>query len=267
VRLPPKEREALRILLENAQAEYVARGEIFNDALGPAFDYKNPRDQEMVALICAVLAYGRVQQIQLSIRKLLQPWGTSPTTALTQASIKDVKEATRGWAHRFNSSSDGYHLLVSLGEIYKQSGTLESSLQLQPEDSANQILEKLVQKIEDHLPERPNPSFWYLFPRPSRGSACKRLNLFLRWMVGQSKTDLALWKSVSTKNLIIPVDTHIHRQALSLGLTKRKANDWKTAEEITAALRFLDPQDPTRFDFALCHLGINGKILKRSDLR
>lgn len=267
MRLRPKERETLLSILEKTQSEYEAKGEIHNDALGPALAYGEHCDREMVALICAVLAYGRVQQIQASIRKLLLPLGSKPVSALLQSSEKDVKKAVAGWAHRFNSSTDAYHLLMSLRNIYGESATLEGSLALRGEESANQVLERLVDKIEVCLPGTPNPSFWYLFPRPSRGSACKRLNLFLRWMVGKSRTDLSLWKSVRISALVIPVDTHIHRQALSLGFTKRKANDWKTAEEITAALRLLDQEDPTRFDFALCHLGINGKILKRSDLR
>jgi len=97
-----------------------------------------------------------------------------------------------------------------------------------------------------------------LFPSPENGSACKRMNLFLRWMVRTKDIDLGVWNKIHPSKLIIPLDTHIARISRCLGLTKRKAPDWKTAKEITESLKKLDPDDPLKYDFALCHQGISG---------
>jgi uncharacterized protein (TIGR02757 family) len=95
---------------------------------------------------------------------------------------------------------------------------------------------------------------------PGGSGAHKRLNLFLRWMVrGPDGIDFGIWKCLSPAQLVVPLDTHLHRVALRVGLTARKSAGWRTAEEITASLRRIDPADPVRFDFALCHLGMSGK--------
>jgi uncharacterized protein (TIGR02757 family) len=107
----------------------------------------------------------------------------------------------------------------------------------------------------------------HLLPHPARGSACKRLNLFLRWMVRAGGADFGLWRGVPASALVIPLDTHVHRIAGFIGLTARKDLSWRTAEEITARLRAIDPRDPVRFDFALSHLGISGSCPSRRDAR
>ena len=96
----------------------------------------------------------------------------------------------------------------------------------------------------------------YFFPRPSAGSACKRLNLFLRWMVRSDEVDLGVWRSLRPGQLIVPLDTHIIRLARCLRLTRYTSPGWKMAADITARLRALDPHDPVRFDFSICHVGM-----------
>ena len=99
----------------------------------------------------------------------------------------------------------------------------------------------------------------FLFPRPERGSACKRHNLFLRWVVrGPDGVDLGLWSAVSPRDLVVPLDTHMARLGGALGLTRRKTPDWRMAEEITASLRLACPEDPVKFDYPLTRLGILG---------
>ncbi len=104
------------------------------------------------------------------------------------------------------------------------------------------------------VPARPGVA--YFFPRPSAGSACKRLNLFLRWMVRQDALDLGVWRGVSAAQLVVPLDTHVIRVGRCLGLTRYTSPGWRMAADITGALRRLDPGDPVRYDFALCHLGM-----------
>jgi len=95
-----------------------------------------------------------------------------------------------------------------------------------------------------------------MFPDPKKGSACKRMNLFLRWMVRKDDMDLGLWGEIPTSKLIIPVDTHVARIAKELGLTKQTTANWKMAEEITENLKMFDREDPVKYDFALCHIGM-----------
>ena len=99
--------------------------------------------------------------------------------------------------------------------------------------------------------------FAYFFPRPVDGSACKRLNLYLRWMVRNDRVDFGLWPGVDPAKLVVPLDTHIIRVGTCLGLTRRRSPGWAMAREITAGLRRWDPADPVKYDFALCHLGMH----------
>ncbi len=101
-------------------------------------------------------------------------------------------------------------------------------------------------------------SLTQFFASPKKDSACKRMNLFLRWMVRNKDIDLGVWNKIPPSKLIIPLDTHIAKISQCLGLTKRVSLDWKTAKEITESLKKLDPEDPLKYDFALCHQGISG---------
>ncbi len=113
-----------------------------------------------------------------------------------------------------------------------------------------------VRRAYGRAPRR--PGVCYFFPRPSAGSACKRLNLYLRWMVRRDEVDLGAWTSVSPSQLIVPLDTHVIRLGRCLRLTRYTSPGWRMAADITGALRRLDPADPVRFDFALCHVGMMG---------
>ena len=103
---------------------------------------------------------------------------------------------------------------------------------------------------------RQRPGVCYFFPRPSAGSACKRLNLFLRWMVRRDALDLGVWTRVSPARLVVPLDTHVIRVGRCLRLTRYTSPGWPMARDITASLRRLDPDDPVKYDFSLCHLGM-----------
>jgi uncharacterized protein (TIGR02757 family) len=111
-----------------------------------------------------------------------------------------------------------------------------------------------LKPVYGRIPQR--PGVCYFFPRPSAGSACKRLNLFLRWMVRKDAIDMGVWTNVSPSRLIVPLDTHVIRLGRCLRLTKYASPGWKMAAEITASLRELDPRDPVRYDFSLCHIGM-----------
>jgi uncharacterized protein (TIGR02757 family) len=259
-----KRADFLRNLLEQVAEEYTLSNELESDALAPALKYHDWHSREFAAFVCSVLAYGRVEHIKKSINQLLKPMGTNPHQWLLDSDKQGLKRATSGWRHRFNTGSDAYHLLLLLQEIYRSKRSIENFLNISEMDQAKDIIERFVEQAQAILTKnkwRVSKSFWFFFPKPSAGSACKRMNLFLRWMVGKSEQDLNLWTAMKTDKLMIPIDVHILNQAKSLKLTKRKQADWKTVEEVTNMLRILDSNDPTRFDFALCHLGMNGRIL------
>lgn len=264
-----KKEQALKLkaLLERVAEEYKSSNEVNADAIAPALRYKDWHSKELAAFICSVIAYGRVEHIKKSICKLLDGMGDNPHQWLLNAKESDLKRVTKNWCHRFNTEADAFHLLLLLKTIYQDHHSIERFLGITEKDTAREVIERFVVQSEALLKEnkwRVKKSFWFFFPRPSLGSACKRMNLYLRWMVGRSAQDFGLWSSMPPKKLMIPLDVHILNQARSLKLTKRKQADWRTVEEVTEKLKMLDSEDPTRFDFALCHLGMNGKILKSS---
>lgn len=263
--MKPKEVERLLEMLSQAEQKFLITKEIETDAIAPALRYKDKRNKEFAAFVCAVLAYGKVAHINKSVRALLDPFGRTPVDFLLRTPNELVEMRLTGWKHRFNTQDDAFQLMLLLKSIYEREKSLESFICVdENRENVKDLIENFVLKVEKRLKElriKPKKSFWFFFPRPSSGSACKRMNLYLRWMVGRGPFDLQLWDSLSEKDLLIPLDVHLLNQARSLKLTKRKQADWKTVEEVTDKLRFLDKDNPTRFDFALCHLGIKGKIL------
>ncbi len=264
----PEDFAILKRELEVLQKEFESSQEVMNDAQEPARRYKEGRDQEFAAYVCSAIAYGKVAHIKNSIHRLLDPMGKKPVQFLTQSSLRDLKFLTDPWKHRFNTSEDAFWLLVFLRDIYSRYASLEEWIDPREGEDVFHLMERWVESFRKHSwpagvrAPQAKDSVWFFFPRPSSGGACKRMNLFLRWMVGRSATDFGLWTRVKPSQLVIPLDVHVHRQALSLRLTRRKAGDWRTAIEITESLKKIDAEDPTRFDFALCHAGIRGLDLK-----
>ena len=121
-------------------------------------------------------------------------------------------------------------------------------------------------ELRDVFPRgRLTRGYRHMFPLPSVGGPCKRLHLFLRWMVRREPPDFGLWTEVSPRRLLMPVDTHVENMSRAIGLTRRKSRNWKMAEEITASLAAIDPGDPVKYDFALCHKRMSGDCLDRRD--
>jgi uncharacterized protein (TIGR02757 family) len=169
--------------------------------------------------------------------------------------------------HRWTRGEDIAALLWILRQMLEQAGSVEQffAAGLAPEaedvgtalDSfSTRALALDIRRAYGRLPKK--PGVCYFFPRPSAGSACKRLNLYLRWMVRRDEVDLGAWTSVSPSQLIVPLDTHVIRLGRCLRLTHYTSPGWRMAADITRALRRLDAADPVRFDFALCHVGMMG---------
>jgi uncharacterized protein (TIGR02757 family) len=171
----------------------------------------------------------------------------------------------RAMVHRWTRGADLVALLWILRQMLERSGSIEQFFVEGDDSSAPDISNGLdsfsrralaldLKAAYGRVPKRPGVG--YFFPRPSAGSGCKRLNLFLRWMVRRDAVDLGAWTAIAPSRLVVPLDTHVIRLGRCLRLTRYTSPGWKMAAEITASLRRIDPADPVRFDFSLCHVGM-----------
>lgn len=223
-------------------------------------------DREVAAFIAGALAFGRVSSVKASISRVLAAMGPHPA-----AFVRDFDPRTHGplfesFVHRWTRGPDIIALILVLQDMLRAHGSLEACFAagLKPGDvdvqgaldafSARACDVDLRPAYGRRLPAR--TGVHYFFSRPSGGSGCKRLNLFLRWMVRRDQVDPGGWTTVSPSQLIVPLDTHVIRLGRCLRLTRLTSPGWRMASEITASLRALDPHDPVRYDFSLCHLGM-----------
>lgn len=227
--------------------------------------YADPADQEIVAFCASALAFGRVAGVIQTIERLLAPMAPSPAAFIRRFDPAADGPVFEPIVHRWTRGRDLVALLWVLREMVRASGTIERFFLGGHDPSAPDVgpgLESFsaralaidLRPAYGRVPRRPGVR--YFFPRPSDGSACKRLNLFLRWMVRRDALDLGVWSGVSPAQLVVPLDTHVIRVSRGLGLTARRSPGWQMAAEITASLRAFDPADPIRFDFSLCHIGM-----------
>lgn len=229
--------------------------------------YDDPRDIEVVGLLSAALAYGRVELFKPKIAGLLDGLGPGPAAAMAGLSVASAARLLEGFVYRFNVAADLAVLFIGIGAALQRFGSLEACFvnQLEERGSWRSGLQGFIREIRGAAPEREIVralgrvrGVAHLLPGADAGAA-KRLNLYLRWMVrGPDVVDLGVWRRVSPAQLMMPVDTHIARIASRLGLTQRRTISWAMAEEVTASLRLLDPRDPVKYDFALCHWGMSG---------
>jgi uncharacterized protein (TIGR02757 family) len=225
------------------------------DPLVFLYKYENVRDREIVGLIASSLAYGRVAQILRSVSSVLDAMRSSPSAFLKQSSRETFKQAFCSFKHRFTTGEELAAMLFGAKKVIERYGSLNGCFIASSEDQDRTTIPALtsfVKEIRDAAGLRRNS----LLPSPADGSACKRLHLFLRWMVRRDAVDPGGWDGVPSSKLIIPLDTHMFRIAKSLGFTERRQANGKTAVEVTSAFREIAPDDPVRYDFALTRLGI-----------
>jgi uncharacterized protein (TIGR02757 family) len=223
-------------------------------------------DQEIVAFLASALAFGRVQSVIQTVEAVLGVMGPSPA-AFVRAFTPDRAPVFDGLGHRWIRSRDLAALTWQLHQMVEAHGSLQGFFAegQEPEDSSIESgLESFSRRAMAlnlravYGRRRPVPGVGYFFSRPSAGGACKRLNLFLRWVVRRDAVDLGLWSAVRPSQLVVPLDTHIIRVGRCLGMTARISPGWRMAVDITQTLKQLNPEDPVRYDFAMCHLGMMG---------
>ncbi len=225
-----------------------------------------PDDQEIVAFLAAALAFGRVQSVIQTVEAVLAVMGPSPA-----AFVRDFTPARAaafdGLGHRWIRSRDLAALTWQLHQMVRDHGSLQAffaaghaagaeSVEAGLESFSRRAMALDLKAVYGRA--KPVPGVAYFFSRPSSGGACKRLNLFLRWVVRQDRVDLGIWNVVRPAQLVVPLDTHIIRVGRCLRMTTRVSPGWPMAVDITRTLRQLDPDDPVRYDFAMCHLGMMG---------
>jgi uncharacterized protein (TIGR02757 family) len=229
--------------------------------------YPNPADRELAGFIASALAFGNVVAVMQSVAMVLDRIGPSPSGYIRRFDPRSEAGPFATFVHRWTRGTDIVALLWILRQMLDRSGSLEAffvegddpatpDLGTALESFTTRAMQMDLRRAYGRVPARPGVG--YFFTRPSQGSACKRLNLFLRWMIRRDAVDLGVWTRISPSRLIVPLDTHVIRLGRCLHLTRYTSPGWKMAAEITQTLRAVDPVDPVRFDFSLCHVGMMG---------
>lgn len=262
-------RKDLRPVLGRLYHRYNRRSFIKPDPLQFVYNYTEPADQEIVGFLAADLAYGRVEQIERSLKNLFGRMGESPYSFVLNFS-KAHRKKLRSFKHRFTTGNDISDLLSVLRQILNKYGSIEMFF-IEDYKAGEKNIVPALERFCDRLCAiharnnggKVTAGLKYLLASPSRGSASKRLNLFLRWMVRADDVDVGLWKGVDKSKLVVPVDVHIGRLCRILGLYRYKAVSLSAALQITESFAKIEPDDPAKYDFALSRIGIledcNGK--------
>lgn len=265
---------ALRDPLERLYREFDYRARVEHDALRFPSRYRDPRDRELVGLLTACLAYGRVDLFGRALEGVLAAMGPSPAAFVVAFDPRRDAAAFERFRYRFNRPRDLVAFCLAARDLLARHGTLEKCFLAGDPDPGGPIgvpLERFARAfLEADLREvfprgRLSRGYRHLFPLPSAGGPCKRLHLFLRWMVRRQPPDFGLWAGVRPSRLLVPVDTHVENMSRAIGLTRRRSRTWRMAEEITARLAAFDPEDPVKYDFALCHKRMSGECRDRRD--
>jgi uncharacterized protein (TIGR02757 family) len=249
-------------LKEKLEIHYRAfdKSQISPDPLELLHIFESDLNKEAFGLISSIFAYGNIKQIIKSQERILIATGNNPYEFILNLSHKD-EEKLKLIFHRFYTGNDTLRLFRVLSHIYNEYGTIKDYFLRYydaKEKNLKNVIEGFSRSLIEYFVQKNALSYGirFMFPLPSAGSACKRMNLFLRWMVRKDGLDFGIWNEISTSKLVIPVDTHIARICKELKLTRLKNVSWKMAEEITDNLRKFDPNDPVKYDFAICHIGM-----------
>jgi len=241
--------------LEELYETYNRRRWVRPDPVQFLYAYQESADREIAALVASSLAYGRVAQIVRNVGAVLDRMG-EPARFLRRASEEKLRRFFRGFRHRFAGPGHLTALLLGAKRAIQRYGSLRNCFLagLLPTDET--VLPALGRFAEEL---GAGGACGHLLPSPQSGSACKRLNLFLRWMVRRDRVDPGGWSEVGAHRLIVPLDVHMHRVCTALGMTRRKSADRLTALEITRQFARLVPRDPVRYDFSLTRLALRGE--------
>jgi len=255
--------EELKEFLDKKVEQFNRPAFITNDPISIPHSFSKKQDIEIAGLFAAVLAWGQRGTIIKKCRSLLQMMDNDPHQFILHHGEKDLKPFLE-FKHRTFNPTDTLYFIELLRWYYRQHASLEDAFRVDPSEET--IGRGLVnfQEMFFGLEQAPHRTRKHI-PSPARKSTCKRMVMYLRWMVRQDNkgVDFGIWKKISPAQLVCPCDLHVDRVARKLKLIRRKQTDWQTALELTAKLRKLDPTDPVKYDFALFGLGIEEGWSKR----
>jgi len=254
----------LKDFLDEKAAYYNQPGFIADDPIAIPHTFTKKQDIEIAGLFAATLAWGQRVTIIRKSKELMQMMDNDPYQFILHHSDNDLKRFMQ-FKHRTFNATDTLYFIEFLKWFYKQHETLEAAFTVLPGDETVENGLIHFQKLFFSLESAPQRTKKHI-SSPARKSTCKRLVMYLRWMVRQDTkgVDFGIWKNIKPSQLVCPCDVHVDRVARKLKLIKRKQTDWQTALELTTQLRKLDPLDPVKYDFALFGLGIEGRALLRT---
>ena len=266
--LPPGDRK-LKRYLNSLVDKYKTPDFIPKDPVKFVHRFEDDNDREVIGLLSSTMAQGRRTTILASMEKICDYMEDKPFEFVSNFDpVKDTKLFAEfsHFAYRTIGGGDIACLIFMMKQVLEKYGSLKRLFLKGFRTEHETIKEALSKFVETMYDFKPLPGLneipgrvKSLIPSPNKGSACKRLNMYLRWMVREDNVDFGLWKEISTSKLIIPLDVHVARLSRELGLITRKSNDWKAAEGITAKLREFDRNDPVKYDFAIFGMGVAGE--------
>jgi len=248
---------ALKAYLDRLVDRYEQPGFIPDDPISVPHAFDDPRDQEVIGLYAALLAWGRRATVLNKMEDLCERMDYAPYRFVRDFDDARDADALEGFVHRTFQPEDAFWFTRNLSRALAQHGTVEGIFADHLEEKTPHVgpaIQGFSTTIMQAHPNTPRRLQKHL-ARPEAGSACKRLNMYLRWMVRPGPVDLGLWTRIAPDQLLLPLDVHSGRQARALGFVNRKSNDWKAVQHLTDACRRLARNDPARYDFAFFGVG------------
>lgn len=248
----------LKERLDEAVADYNQPAFIDDDPISIPHGYTRLQDREIMGFWTAMLAWGQRKTIINKANELSALMGHQPHQFILHHKEQDRK-AFLGFKHRTFQPTDTLYFLEFLQRYYQENDSLEDAFVRYLPPDADTVEPALIgfHELFFSLPDAPQRSRKHV-ATPARKSSCKRLNMFLRWMVRQDEqgVDFGCWRGISPSQLLMPLDVHVERVARRLGLLERKQTDWKAVLELTERLREFDAADPVKYDYALFGMGV-----------
>jgi uncharacterized protein (TIGR02757 family) len=253
-------RDKLYILLEKSYAQFNKPDFIENDPISLPHLFSKKQDIEIIAFWVSMIAWGNRKSIINSGKKLIELMDGAPHQFIIQHHDTDLKRF-EDYKHRTFNYTDSLYFIEFLKHHYIQNESLETAFAQNLKNGDSTTENALIGFHEyffslEYAPQRTRKHI----ATPQRNSTCKRLNMFLRWMVREDKSgiDFSLWKKIKPAQLLCPLDVHVDKKARALGLLTREKTDWQAVLELTTALRSFDPKDPVKYDLALFGMGESG---------
>lgn len=252
-----------QLVLRYERSEFIATDPI---AIPHGFD--DPADQEIIGFYSALLAWGQRRTILSKLEELCERMDYRPHRFVRRYAEDGGRERLDGFVHRTFQPIDAHWMTRLLSLALRRFGTLNAAFASFLPDDAEDVgpaidgFSRLLPTLDEGVPSRLRKHL----ARPSGGSSCKRIAMYLRWMVRNGPVDLGIWTGISPSQLVLPLDVHSRRGAEQFGALTRKSNDWKAVIEVTSFCRGLCPEDPARYDFAFYGPGAFGDEVSTASL-